>query len=47
MVCGIILECIYAADLYLILFTIGGLIFSIGSGITKKFPWNKQKESIC
>lgn len=36
---GIVFEYIYKADLFLFGITGGSLIFSLGSGLVKKFPW--------
>lgn len=41
---GTIFEYIYGRDIFLFFITTGSLIFSIGSGFVKKFPWAYVRE---
>lgn len=36
---GLVAEYYYGGDIFLLFVSIGSLIFSIGSGFVKKFPW--------
>jgi Na+/melibiose symporter-like transporter len=45
MTVGTIFEYVYAKDLFLLFITIGGIIFSIGSGFVNKFPWSVIREA--
>ncbi len=36
---GITLEYRYGGDIFLFFVSIGSVVFSIGSGLVKKFPW--------